>query len=244
MISQSRYSFMNPLGYFLRKPRSATIVGMVSYVVAGCTMGYGCKGVGNDCYGFKDSIVTFSLVDAYTEDTPYQSETDPWPRGSLRADRASESCGRDDILPNPVRVELQGRWQDYSTCDRHFGTLMDRPDLDFPIDGDREISGLTTWLNEAVGGADLLSAGRGELFEGCHGWYSIILYSGPQYYAGATVPKDQIFDPPTPGQLPNWFVLRLFEPDEECEGLYLGDDPDITWCADTWVAQIDSIEPR
>lgn len=49
---------------------------------------------------------------------------------------------------------------------------------------------------------------------------------------------------PTPGLPPNWLVLRIFEPDEACDGLYLGDDPEITWCADTWVAKIDSIEPR
>lgn len=216
---------------------------LVSSILAG-SLGLGCGGGGNDCYGFKKSIVTVSLVEKYHEGTLFQNEDEPWPSGSQYAERLSESCGVDDVLSNLIRVEQKDAWSSYATCDRHFGTLIDQPDLDFITNGEREIYGLPPLLNEALSGSVLHSAGRGELFAGCSGWYTIMLHSGPQYYAGAIVPTDQIFDLPTPGLPPNWLVLRIFEPDEACDGLYLGDDPEITWCADTWVAKIDSIVPQ
>lgn len=238
------HSRAKPLIHDRQVSRAAKFVGMICYLITVCVIGYGCGDGEKDCYGFKNSVITFSLVDDYTEETPYQTETDPWPRGALRADRVSESCGKNDIPADPIRVEEQGRRSDGISCDRHYGTLVEGERIDFILDGDRQISGLTTTLREAFGLTDFRISGRGELFENCHGWYTIMLYSGPQYYAGSTVPEDRIFDAPIPGLLPNWFVLRIFEPDEECEGLDLGDDPEITWCADTWVAKIDSIVPQ
>lgn len=207
-------------------------------------VGFGCGSDEKNCYGFKHSIVTYSLVEEFHEDTPYQNEHRPWPHGVQDAAREAKSCGVGDIPRNPIRVDERGRWPNNIGCDNHYGTLVESDGLDFPHDGDRPIDGLTTWLRSAIGSTDLIASGRGELLEGCLGWYSLLLYSGSQYYAGATVPEDQVFDPPTPGLPPNWLVIRIFEPDEECEGLDLGDDPNVTWCADTWVAQVMSIEPR
>lgn len=233
-----RVSTRNAMGRGTRRHSTVIISACLIF------MGFECGSGEENCYGFKNSIVTFSLVEEFHEDSPYQNESAPWPHGIKDAAREAVGCGLDDVPPNPIRVEERGRWPNSLGCDNHFGTLIDGDGLDFPHDGDRPIHDLTTWLASAIRSTDLISSGRREIFAGCLGWYSILLYSGSQYYAGATVPEDELFEPPTPGIPPNWLVLRIFEPDEECEGLDLGDDPNVTWCADTWVAQVMSIEPR
>src|SRR5690606_34219806 len=81
MMPGVRVSTRNAMGRGTRRHSTVIISACLIF------MGFECGSGEENCYGFKNSIVTFSLVEEFHEDSPYQNESAPWPHGIKDAAR-------------------------------------------------------------------------------------------------------------------------------------------------------------
>jgi hypothetical protein len=201
------------------------------YAGAAGSMGYGCPPTRDDCWGFGKGRVEISLIERFDEGTAYQSEERPWPTDLQRELANAPSCGVLDLSAGDgIAIEVEGRIVNVNHCDRRYGRL----DGGLPASsGERPHETVDLWLGQIQWSAALYAWGEADLIEGCRGDYSVHLLPVKH------MSKEDVLDPPVPGEVPSWIVARVFEPEGTCEGLEVHEE--FGHCADTWVARVDAI---
>ncbi len=183
-----------------------------------------------DCFGLGNATVEIGLVDAYLESSVYfypRLGVDPRP-----------SCGGIESFGPAVFFTTQHplRAGD-SRCDVVPAATATVPGADvqwsqFDQYSDVYVRGDT--LEQEMSGANIVAQGTAQLADGCLGRYTMLLHNTYTYG-----PTGFEYEAPVPGERPQWFLTRIFEPGLNCEASF----GSTLICSDRWVIQLLEVQP-